>query len=477
MTNICSTIPIRAIIALLMFGGTFVSYVLRVNLNIAIVTMTNNSDVLCYNSSSDSVTDESGNIVFCWTEKDKSNLLSAYFYGYIILQIFGGSLAEKFGTKLVLGLSALVCSILSLLLPIASKESLWISFGMRICQGLVAGVTFPSLPPMIMKWAPMQEHSKFVTFTYIGGTFGTMITYPVCGVILDGLGWEAVFYISGGLGLVWSLMWFSFVSDDPSKQILISKEERGFIEENRKNTNSIIGKRRPPYLRILFTPSVWGLMFCDFARSFGAYMIIIEGPNFIDKILHKDILENGILNALPQMTCFLYGIVFSYISDILLKKNYVTIKGLRYLGVGIGLGVPAITVAALGYTTESWILCISVLSIGIGFGSASYMGHLAAVYDIAPTYSGTVYGFVNMVGNTTGFITPLATAAFIEKDPSDIVGWRNLFWLSAGLYIAALIMFPILVRIQPASFEYETKSSQKEVTNYGSNDEIERKYA
>ena len=137
----------------------------------------------------------------------------------------------------------------------------------------------------------MQEHSKFVTFTYIGGTFGTMITYPVCGVILDGLGWEAVFYISGGLGLVWSLMWFSFVSDDPSKQILISKEERGFIEENRKNTNSIIGKRRPPYLRILFTPSVWGLMFCDFARSFGAYMIIIEGPNFIDKILHKDILE------------------------------------------------------------------------------------------------------------------------------------------------------------------------------------------
>ena len=137
----------------------------------------------------------------------------------------------------------------------------------------------------------MQEHSKFVTFTYIGGTFGTMITYPICGVILDSLGWEAVFYISGGLGLVWCLMWFSFVSDDPSKQILISKEERGFIEGNRKNTNSIIGKRRPPYLRILFTPSVWGLMFCDFARSFGAYMIIIEGPNFIDKILHKDILE------------------------------------------------------------------------------------------------------------------------------------------------------------------------------------------
>ena len=177
------------------------------------------------------------------------------------------------------------------------------------------------------------------------------------------------------------------------------------------------------------------------------------------------------------MTCFLYGIVFSYISDFLLKRKYIQTKGLRYLGVGIGLGVPALTVAALGYTTESWVLCISVLSIGIGFGSASYMGHLAAVYDIAPSYSGTVYGFVNMIGNTTGFITPLATAAFIEKDPSDIVGWRNLFWLSAGLYLAALIMFPILVRIKPSSFEQITNPSHKEVTRYGSNDDIDRKYS
>ena len=97
------------------------------------------------------MTDDSGNVVFCWAEKDKSNLLSAYFYGYIILQIFGGSLAEKFGTKIVLGGSTFLCSILSLLLPVASKESLWISFAMRVGQGLVAGVTFPSLPPMIMR--------------------------------------------------------------------------------------------------------------------------------------------------------------------------------------------------------------------------------------------------------------------------------------------------------------------------------------
>ena len=170
---------------------------------------------------------------------------------------------------------------------------------------------------------------------------------------------------------------------------------------------------------------------------------------------------------MPQLTSFLYGLVFSYVSDFLLRKNYLKTTTLRYLAVGIGLGMPSITVAALGYTTDSWVLCISVLSIGIGFGSACYMGHLAAVYDIAPTYSGTVYGFVNMIGNTTGFITPLVAATFTEANPRDVTGWRNLFWLSAGLYIAAIAMFPILVRLRPAQFEIATSSSPKDNKNYG----------
>merc|ERR1719189_2272872 len=127
-----------------MIGGTFVSYVLRVNLNIAIVTMTNNSDVLCVNRcSSDSVQDEFGNIVFCWSEKEKGLLLGGYFYGYIALQIFGGSLAEKFGSKLVLGGATIVGSIISMLIPIASNQPIWLLFAMRVFQGLFAGVTFP----------------------------------------------------------------------------------------------------------------------------------------------------------------------------------------------------------------------------------------------------------------------------------------------------------------------------------------------
>ena len=114
-----------------------------------------------------------------------------------------------------------------------------------------------------------------------------------------------------------------------------------------------------------------------------------------------------------------------------------------------------ITAAALGYTTESWILCMTIMTIGTGFKAFSYLGHLSAVYDIAPTYSGTVCGFVNMAGNLTGFITPLVTAAFTQHDAKDVAGWRNLFLTASGLYFLAFILFPLCIRLKPAKFELD----------------------
>ena len=42
----------------------------------------------------------------------------------------------------------------------------------------------------ISRWAPVEEHSRFITFTYIGANAGMIIAFPIYGLILDRLGWE-----------------------------------------------------------------------------------------------------------------------------------------------------------------------------------------------------------------------------------------------------------------------------------------------
>lgn len=464
---------VRVLVGFLMFLGTLTSYMLRVNLNIAIVQMTDDQEGLC-TTSTEAVVNQDGNIRFCWSEWQKSWIKGSFFYGYVVMQVFGGSLAEKFGTKVVLGTANTLTAIMTLVIPLVAKLDWRALIALRVLQvrkkaifcmyvvflmlrhfqGLAESVTYPCLPPMIMRWAPVQERSKFITFTYMGGTVGTLVTYPLCGLLLRLYDWEYIYYFGGAFGLGWLAMWSVLVSDDPKNHCFISTKERTHILESRQQTMGQIGACAPPYLEILQTPTVWIAMFCDFANSIASYMIIIEGPNFIKNILNQDIKSNGLLSAVPHAATMIYGIAFGILADYILSKGWLQKKNVRKLMHGIGFGLPAVTAAVLGYTTANWILCITVLSLGFGFRAAQYAGHYSLIYDIAPKFSGTVYGMVNMCGNTAGFLTPMLTSAMTAADPKDPNGWRHLFWISSGLLLAGFFVFIAYVKFEVAEFEY-----------------------
>lgn len=54
---------------------------------------------------------------------------------------------------------------------------------------------------------------------------GTVISLPFSGLLADTLGWESVFYVQGGLALVWCLLWLSFVYDSPHEHPWIHDDE------------------------------------------------------------------------------------------------------------------------------------------------------------------------------------------------------------------------------------------------------------
>ena len=89
---------------------------------------------------------------FCWTQSQQGLLKSAFFIGYVLLQVHGGSLAEKFGTKKVLGIQCiLLTAIFTLLTPLAATWNIWALFVIRLLIGLCQSPTFPSLPPIVQR--------------------------------------------------------------------------------------------------------------------------------------------------------------------------------------------------------------------------------------------------------------------------------------------------------------------------------------
>lgn len=64
----------------------------------------------------------------------------------------------------------------------------------------------------------------------------------MCGFLIASLGWESVFYVTGVIGIIWSVTWFLLVFDSPSQHPRISAEERHFIESaiGTTTTNKVV---------------------------------------------------------------------------------------------------------------------------------------------------------------------------------------------------------------------------------------------
>lgn len=73
---------------------------------------------------------------FNWDSNDQGLVLAAFFYGYIVMQIPGGWLAERYGGKWPLGLGILCTSLLTLITPLAARYHIYALMAVRVLEGL-----------------------------------------------------------------------------------------------------------------------------------------------------------------------------------------------------------------------------------------------------------------------------------------------------------------------------------------------------
>ena len=121
-------------------------------------------------------------------------------------------------------------SIVTLLFPAAAKTSVQLAIVARAGLGLLHAIGCPALTGAWGAWAPPSERSSLNGIVCAGGSLGTLVIFTLAGALADTLGWEAVFYVTGGLGLVWVAAWFPLVADTPALHPRISREERDFIQ-------------------------------------------------------------------------------------------------------------------------------------------------------------------------------------------------------------------------------------------------------
>lgn len=125
-------------------------------------------------------------------------------------------------------------AVISLAFPLSSQlNSIYLLMVLRCVMGLCQSAFFPAAYVVFCRWLPERERSVLLPIMFIGSNIGNISTYILSShLISSSYGWPSVFYLSGLVCTLVSLLWFVFGSNGPEDNWFISDEERRFIEKN-----------------------------------------------------------------------------------------------------------------------------------------------------------------------------------------------------------------------------------------------------
>lgn len=443
----------RAILVLLSFLGFVNVYCLRVNLSVALVDMVNSSasektnynhshvDDLCVaNDSSSDLHHKAGE--FNWDSQLQGLILAAFFYGYIVTQIPGGWLAERYGGKILLGGGILCTSVLTLLTPWAARWKVEALIAVRVLEGIGEGVTFPAMHAMLAKWAPVYERSRMVTLVYAGAQLGTVIGMPISGILCQygfAGGWPSVFYVFGAAGCLWFIAWLFLCYDTPAKHPRISMAEREYIESN-------IGKQKrmpTPWRKILISPPVWACAAAHFANNWGFYTLLTCLPMYMKDVLKYDIAKNGSLSGMPYLANWIVMTLGGQVADFLRMRHYLTTRSTRKLFNVLGLLLPGVFLIAAGFTGCNYSAAVGLVIVAVGTSGLAMSGYGVNHLDLSPGHAGTLMGLTNCLATIPGFVGPQIVGALTYYEATRLQ-WQKVFYIAMGVYGWGALVYLLL---------------------------------
>jgi ACS family sodium-dependent inorganic phosphate cotransporter len=432
--------------------GFMLNYALRVNLTIAIVAMvrhvTNSTAVNSTDIGANLTTtteqpyDERDANKFDWDTVQQNFVLGSFFWGYVLTELPGGRLAELIGGHRVFGHSMLWASIITLLTPTAAFFNFNALICLRVLLGFMLGASWPAIHPMTAVWIPPLDRSKFMS-NMMASSLGAAITMPVCGFLIDKFDWEWAFYSTGTVGLIWSICWFIFIYETPAVHPRISDEERREIEEAIGSSTS---KKRPsyvPWVSIFTSPAVWAIILTHGASVFGYFTVVNQLPTYMKYILNYNIKENGILSSFPYFGKYFMAVAASYLADHLRQKGALSTTAARKIFTTFAVASPGILMILQIFFGQDQKLSVAIFTISLTLNGAVTAGYLGNGLDIAPNFSGTIFGLANTLSSFGGFLSTWMVGVITYKS-NTYAEWQIVFTVLACTYLLGSLSFLIM---------------------------------
>ena len=361
--------------------------------------------------------------VFEMSPVEMGYIFSAFAWSYVLAQLPGGWLLDRFGSKMTYFFSIFLWSLFTVFQGgvgfLTGGAAVATLFALRLLVGAAEAPSFPGNSRITSAWFPTAERGLAAAIFNSAQYFATVLFAPIMGWLVHTYGWQSVFYVMGSLGIVMAMAWLKYMHA-PKTHPDISKDEYDYIAEggglvDLDKTKAADAKKLvntwPCIKELLGNRMLLGVYIGQYCITTLTYFFLTWFPVYLVQERHMTILKAGFVASLPAVAGFLGGVLGGFISDRLLKAGY-SLSVARKTPI-VGGMLLSMSMIACNYVEADMVVVafMATAFFGKGVGALGW----AVVSDTSPKEAGGLSGgLFNTFGNTAGITTPIIIGYILQ---------------------------------------------------------------
>ncbi|MED5315310.1 MAG: MFS transporter [Pseudomonadota bacterium] len=383
-----------------------------------------------------------------WSATVQGAVMSAFFLGYVTLQIPAGYLSDRFGGKWVLGLGVLFWSLFTLLTPASAGLGITVLLACRFLMGVAEAVTWPSIYSLYSRWVHPDRRASAVGLMNSGISGGSVIALICTPWLISVWSWQGAFYLYGLLGVIWFVVWAPLARSRPADKTdwdtpnAASATAEPGSTTNRNDTSAQTVYPRLTVRGMLRSRAVWAIAIAHICINWSLYLVLSWFPTFVNRELGADLQLAGFLALAPTIVSLIMAPLAGRLFDRLVARGRDRLKVRRTMQ---SLAFVGITAAMMGITlTDSLILSVTVITLSNALTAFSIGGFATNHLDIAPNQSGLLMGVTNTLAAVSS-----SASVFVSGWIQDLSGgWDAVFLTAAGVSVFGAIIYASLAGVE-----------------------------
>jgi ACS family D-galactonate transporter-like MFS transporter len=330
-------------------------------------------------------------------------IFSAFSWTYAFAQIPGGLVLDRLGARHTYGLSLGLWSLATIVHGLMSSVAGL--FSARLALGLAEAPCFPTNSRILATWFPQAERARANGVYSVGQYVGLGFLIPLLTYVVATFGWRALFFIFGGVGLVYAFVWHVLYREAHESTRVNQAEldyiaaggglasQTGRLVLSWGAVKTLLGKRQ-----------IVGASIGQFCGNSTLVFFLTWFPSYLATERGMDWIRSGFAASLPYIAASVGVLLGGVISDGIIRRTGSATIG-RKLPIIVGLLLTSTMV--LANFTPNNTLVIAIMSLAF-FGQGMVNLGWTLIADVAPKeLMGLTGGVFNLCANLAGIVTPL----------------------------------------------------------------------